>query len=342
MDFFIYYTVIYLVYLFTSYEIYNRYLTILLPVCTFALELHSFFRIYNSRSQLKKLGILICIGIMIAVTGLIIDCYYVNGNIYINMSLTLIISLSVYMMILSMAYALRIAELYNDYEISSLQLLQAKNQIAVQKEYYDALSGQINEIREIKHDTRHFIGVIKRLAENGYYDELKHFLDEYDEMTETEPLPVFCENVVANSILGYYSLMAKEAGIRFCCTCSIPKGLSVSDIDLCIVLGNAVENAIEACKKLDNRQAGFVSVEARTVKNQLLIKIENSYNGCLSIQNGEYISTKNDKSHGLGMKNIKKVIESYRGFVKTEQTRDVFAFMAAFPVEEKNTEKEKN
>lgn len=83
-------------------------------------------------------------------------------------------------------------------------------------------------------------------------------------------------------------------------------------------------------------------MEARTVKNQLLIKIENSYNGCLSIQNGEYISTKNDKSHGLGMKNIKKVIESYRGFVKTEQTRDVFAFMAAFPVEEKNTEKEKN
>jgi len=332
--FFIYYTVVYLVYLFTPCEIYNRYLTILLPVAAFTLEFHSFFKVYNERHQMKRLGILIYWGVVLAISGLIIDCYYINGNIYFNMSLALIISLSVYMMILCIVYALRIAEVYNDYALSSLQLSQAKRQIATQKEYYDALSEQVNEILEIKHDIRHFVGVIKGLSENGRFDELNHFLNEYDEMTETEPLPIFCENVVANSILGYYSLMAKEDGISFHCACCIQRQLSISDTDLCIVLGNAVENAIEACRKLDNPEARFVSVEARTKNNQLLLKIENPYNGRLKIQNGDYISTKNEKFHGLGIKNIKRVVEAYGGFIKTEYSGRIFTLMAAFPLHE--------
>jgi len=184
----------------------------------------------------------------------------------------------------------------------------------------------------MKHDTRHFVGVIKGLFENRCYDELKHFLDEYDEMTETEPLPIYCENAAANSILGYYSLMAREAGIKFYCTCSIQKQLSVSDTDLCIVLGNAVENAIDACKKLDDPKTGVVSVEARIINNQLLIKIENSYSGYVNVQNGDFISTKDEKSHGLGMKNIKRVVEAYGGFMKTEYIGKTFTFMAAFPI----------
>jgi len=193
----------------------------------------------------------------------------------------------------------------------------------------------VNEILEIKHDIRHFIGVIKGLTDNGRYDELKHFLSEYEEMTETEPIPIFCENVVANSILGYYSLMAKKAGIQFYSTCSIQKQLSVNDTDLCIVLGNAVENAIEACKKLDNPETRFISVEARTKNNQLLIKVENSYDGSLNIQNGDYISTKSEKFHGLGMKNIKRVVEAYGGFIKTEHNERIFTLMVAFPMHKK-------
>jgi hypothetical protein len=329
--FLLYYIVIYMVYLFTPCEIYNRYLTIILPASVFALEFHIFFKIYYGRNNIRKHGILVYWGTALAISGLIIDCYYINGNIYFNMSLALIASLSVYMMILSLVNVLRVAELYNDYVISSLELLQAKNQITMQKEYYNALSEQINEIREIKHDIRHFIGVIKRLSKDERYNELKQFLNEYDMITDTEPLPIFCDNAVANSILGYYSLLAKKSGIKFYCTCSIGRKLSISDSDLCIVLGNAVENAIEACEKLDIQQDRFVSVQARTINNQFLIKIENSFNGCLNVQNGSYISTKSEKSHGLGMKNIKRVVEANGGFIKTEYDRRLFTLMVAFP-----------
>lgn len=329
--FFLYYTVIYLMYLFIPHEIYNRYLTIPLPVSTFALELYSFFKVYFGRHNLKKFGMLIYWGVVLAISGLIIDCYYINGNIYPNMSLALLILLSAYLMIVSLVYAMRTADVYNDLAVSSSRLALAKSQIAMQKEYYDALSGQMDEIRGIKHDVRHFIGVIRRLSEEGRYDELKQFLSEYTEKTDTEPLPIFCENVVANSILGYYYLKAKESHIPFHCACSIETRLPISDSDLCIILGNALENAIEACGKLGNASIRLISVEARTMNNQLLIKIENSYNGCLNMQDGSYLSTKSGKFHGIGMQNMKKVVETYGGFIKTEHNGKIFTLMSAFP-----------
>jgi Signal transduction histidine kinase regulating citrate/malate metabolism len=107
--------------------------------------------------------------------------------------------------------------------------------------------------------------VIRGLSEQGRYDELKRFLGEYVEKTETDPLPVFCENIVANSILGYYSLKAKESGVLFRCAAGIQRQLSECDSDLCVVLGNALENALEAYGYLPNPNARFISTEARTV-----------------------------------------------------------------------------
>lgn len=271
-------------------------------------------------------------GIVLALSGLIIDCYYINGNIYPNMSLALLVLLGLCLMLLSLVSTLNIAGVYRDLAVSSSRLEQARNRITIQREYYDALSMQMREIRGIKHDIRHFIGVIRRLAEEGHYDDLKQFLGEYAKKTETESIPFFCENVVANSIVGYYSLKARESGIPFHCACSIPKRLSISDSDLCIVLGNALENAIEACSNLDNPGARFISTEVRVFNKHMLIKIENAYNGCLNLQDGYYFSTKNQKSRGIGIQNMKKVMESYGGFIKIEHNDMVFTLMAAFPL----------
>jgi len=265
--FLLYYAVIYLIYLFVPHDIYNRYLTIILPVSTFTLEIYSFFKVYFGRHYLKKYGIFVYWGNILAISGLIIDCYYINGNIYLNMSLALLVLLSICLIIISLVSALYIAEVYKDLAVSSSQLELARKQISIQMKYYDALSGQMNEIRGIKHDISHFIGALRRLLEERHYDDLKRFLGEYVQKVETDPIPFFCENVVANSILGYFSLKAKENNIPFNCACSIPKDLSISDSDLCVVLGNALENAIEACINLENSESRFISNEVVVLSN---------------------------------------------------------------------------
>jgi len=331
IGFLVYYTVLFMVYLFAPFEFYNRYLTVLLPVLTYVLEMHLFVKIYSNQQQIKKYGLIVYCGTVLAITGLIIDCYYINGNIYFNLSMALLILLSVYLMILSLVSAMQIGDLYNDFAVASFNLSQAKSQIDMQKEYYDALSLQINEVRSIRHDIHHFVGVLKQLSDEGRYEELSRFLSEYAEKAEMEPLPVFCDNIVVNSILGYYSLRLKHLDIEFRCSSSIPKQLWVSDSDLCVLLGNALDNAIEACGKLPSRKERFISVEVRYMKGQLLVKIQNSFNGIVDKRDKDYYSTKSSPYHGFGLWNIHKVADTYDGFVKIEHSTSVFTLMAAFP-----------
>lgn len=330
LHFLIYYAVLFLIYLFVPNGFYGRYLTILLPAAAFAIEIYSFFKVWFNWRNLKKYGLLIYLGTVLAISGLILDCYYINGNSYINLSLAMLTLFSAFMMILSLVSALRMADVHSELALSSSQLVLVKKQISMQTEYYNALSAQINEVRAVRHDMRHFVGVMTQLSREGQYGELERFLSEYAYKNETEPLPVYCENVVANSILGYYSLKAKKCDIKFRCVCAIPKQLSISDGDLCVVLGNALENAFEACEKLNRTDTRFISTEVRITGGQLLIKIENSYNGLLNQRDGHYRSVKSGQSHGIGLWNIQKVVDTYQGFLKTEHNGTMFTLMAAF------------
>lgn len=332
LGFLIYYTVLYLLYLFIPHGFYNRHLTILLPVCAFAIEAYLFFKVYHNRHHMKKYGLLIYWGTVLAITGLIIDCYYINGSIYLNLSLSLLLLLSVYLMILSIVAAMQAADVYSDFAVASVGLSQARAQISMQTEYYDALREQMGEVRAIRHDVRHFVSVIRRLSEESRYEELTTFLSGYVEKTDPAPLPVFCENIVANSILGYYSLYFKKRDIPFRCTCQIPVQLPISDSDLCIVLGNALENAMEAYTKQELHQTRYVAAEARSMTGQLLIKITNTYNGIVNRRGDSFLSTKSDASHGLGLQNIKKVVNTAGGMIKTEHNAETFTLMVALPV----------
>ena len=125
--------------------------------------------------------------------------------------------------------------------------------------------------------------------------------------------------------------MFSTTACRFSCACCIPKELPVSDSDLCIVLGNALENAMEACAKLGTASARSVSAEVNTIGGQLLIKITNTYNGTVSRAGERYLSTKVQPYHGMGLQNIKKIVDGYGGYIKTQHDEATFVLMVALP-----------
>jgi len=331
IGFVIYYSMLYLIYLLVPKDIYNHYLSVYIPTLTYILDIYLFLKIYRGRDKLVKFGIVVFLGAILVIIGLAIDSYYINGKIYMNMSLTMMILFIVFSFIMSGVYASRIGDLYDDFTVSSSRLKLANNQIAMQKEYYDTLSGQMNEIREIKHDISHFIGVMSHLAEEGKFNSLRMFLYEYCEKVKMDQLPLFCQNNIANSIIGYYFLRAKEHGIHFESRCFISGQTTMSDSDLCIVLGNALDNAIYACRQMDPSKVRFVSIVAETMKGRRLIKVKNSFQGQLEINDRRYISAKAGNSHGHGIRNIEKVVEAYGGLVKIEHNDKVFTIMVAIP-----------
>jgi len=331
VGFLVYYIILYLVYFFAPQNINNLYLAVIIPMLTYVLDIYLFIKIYRGIETIKRLGMLVFWGAILVIAGLTLDSYYINGKIYLNMSLTLLLFFTLFSFIMSWVYSKRMGDLYDDFTQSSSQLELANNQITMQKEYYESLSTQMNQIREIKHDIHHFVEVMHRLADAGSIDQLRSFLDEYSEKTKMDQLPVFCENVVANSIIGYNYLKAGRYGIPFTSRCSIGREFAMSDSDLCILLGNALENAIDACSKMENTDQKFVSVDAETIKGQWLLKVRNSHEGILVIEDGRYVSSKGGKSHGLGIPNIKRVVEQYEGVVRIDHTENEFTLMAAIP-----------
>lgn len=327
--FFIFYIILYLIYLFTPSDLYNHYLSIWIPLLTFVLDVYLFVKIYTGWDKMIKYGMIVFWGADLIIIGLAVESLYINGKIFIDMSLAMMIFFMIFSVIMCWVYAMRLGDLYDDFTISSSRLELANKQIDMQKQYFNTLSGQMNEIRVIKHDINHFTGTMSRLAEQGQFDRLRMFLNEYCEKTKLDQLPIFCENTIANSIIGYYYLRAKEQGISFKSQCKIGEYIQMSDSDLCIVLGNALDNAVYACTKMEQRKDSYISIEAAKMNGQQLIMISNTYNGQLRISNGQYISLKGESSHGYGMQNIKKVVETYGGFMKIEHDQEIFTVMVA-------------
>jgi len=327
----IYYIILYSIYLLAPTVFYNDHLSVAIPLLSYGLDFYLYTKIYHGRETLKKFGMPIFWCTVILILGLGLDSLYINGKIYWNMSLILLFLCMVFLLVMNSIFNKRMEDIFDDFTTSASRLELANNQIAMQKEYYDSLSAQMNEIREIKHDVRHFTGVLGQLVEEGQFDKLKEFLYQYSEQVKTDQLPVFCDNTIANSIIGFYYLNAKKFDIPFEGECVINKQSQISDSDLCIVLGNALENAIYACRQMEPSQHKFVSIDVKTVNGYCLIKVTNTYSGNLTIHDGRYISAKGGNSHGLGISNMEKVVNSYGGFVKIDHDEEVFTIMIAIP-----------
>lgn len=330
ISFFVFYSSLYLIYLFVPQGFYNSHLSVLLPSLTFTIDIYLFIKVFKWSDKLSRHGMIAFIGEFLLAVGLSVNSYYINGKIFYNMSLSLLIFFTFFLINMLWLYAMRMGDFYDDFTISTSRLEIVEKQIAVQKEYYDALGRQMNEIREIKHDINHFTGVMRQLADDGNVDKLRTFLSEYCDKAQLDQLPIFCEHTICNSMIGYYYLRAKEYGITFTSHCHITDKIGMSDSDLCIVFGNALDNAINACKHIE-QQSGFVSIDTDAMKGQRLIKVTNSYQGELIYKDGKYISSKNGNSHGFGISNMTKVVEAYGGFVKIEHKEGIFTFMAAIP-----------
>jgi sensor histidine kinase regulating citrate/malate metabolism len=155
---------------------------------------------------------------------------------------------------------------------------------------------------------------------------------EYSEKAKADPFKELSDHTIVNSMIRYYYLQAKENGILFENKCVIDSRITISDSDLCIILGNALDNAITACKQLDSSKSRFVSIEAITKVDKWLIKITNSYNGQLVMHDGRYLSSKDQSVHGFGIQNIEQVINANGGIMQIEHNKKVFTLRAIVPI----------
>lgn len=191
------------------------------------------------------------------------------------------------------------------------RLRQENQMLSLQQQRYENLKTAIEEARQARHDMRHHLNHISMLAEENDMEALKTYLAQT--VSRIPDLDMrFCENRAADSVLGYYCVLAKREGIPFSAQIDLPQTLPVDEIDMCLVLSNLLENALEASLRTVPARR-WMKVNAYVhAERLLLMQVENACDGEIKETNGVFRSSKR-KGNGIGIQSVRHIAEKNGG-----------------------------
>lgn len=204
-----------------------------------------------------------------------------------------------------------------------MQMEEKYNKIQYANEYYEVerIQNMYNESRKLKHDLRQFITMALGYMEEKRYDEAKIFLGEtMKNRIEEYSYYKYCDNRLVNYILNDKNERCRLQDIEFKCMV-IGNMKYINEIDMSILLGNVIDNAIEAAQKADDK---YVNVEIE-MRGSIIINVENSIRDTFLGRKEPFLTTKADSlNHGIGTKSIQDIVSKYYGEITyTEQNRSV-------------------
>ena len=186
-----------------------------------------------------------------------------------------------------------------------------ENIIAMQRGYYPLLIERIEEARRARHDLRHHLGMAQKLLLSGDNEELKQYLDRYAGEVFNLPALTFCENHIVDVIMRHFDVLAQNYQLDFSVDAQLPEKTSLEDADLGNLISNLLENALEACLYVPTEKR--ISITIKQIKDQVVILVENSFDGYVRTKGGKYLSRKSPNREGLGLASIKAIAAKYGG-----------------------------
>lgn len=201
------------------------------------------------------------------------------------------------------------------------------------KHYAENAKHQYEEIRRIRHDMKQSYCVVQQLVSEKRYAELDAYLPQMNDQINSMASTVNTDHAIINAILNTKLSTAKKMGIKvFCNTVKDLHAEQIEEIDLCHLLGNLLDNAIEAAEKCPDGTTKYIEI-AITERNQILaITIKNSY--CENeLQPELKINKSNKAEHGFGLKTVKRIAKKYHGFVDIYTENHLFCCGVTLQIE---------
>ena len=200
----------------------------------------------------------------------------------------------------------------------------------------ELIEKQVNEIQNMyrqvrgwRHDYRNHIQNMKILLSENNYIKLDSYLDELAEDLNTVDTVIKTGNIMADAVLNSKLSVAEKLNIKTTVKAVIPENIPLTDVELCAVLGNLLDNAAEACEKLTEEKR-FLRVYISKLKGQFYISVQNAA-GSVNKVGGVYRSTK-EGEHGYGLFRIDRIAKKYGGYVNRQNEEGIFATEIMLPL----------
>ena len=171
----------------------------------------------------------------------------------------------------------------------------------------EALRESQQKTRAYRHDLRHHLQYLSGCLENGQYEQAQRYIHEINAEIEAARVVTYCENEAANLIFSAFAARAEAQGVKFSLQAVLPHILPISESDLCVLLSNALENALHACKGADD------SIEVQTYERneKFFLQVVNDCREAVRFEDG--IPVTDRPGHGIGVSSICAIVERYGG-----------------------------
>lgn len=203
------------------------------------------------------------------------------------------------------------------------------------QQQYEEIKAVYLNMRGWRHDYHNHLQVLKAQMDQSEFLKARTYLDSLEEELRRVDTYVKSGNTMIDAVINSKVSLAVDKGIRIDCKAQVECQLSVSDVDLCIILGNILDNAIEACNQIET-QKRFIRIYIVINGQQLYISVQNAAKEDLNFEEKNYISKKRG-NHGLGMKRVAAIIEKYEGYLKLSNEVGIFGTEITIPLTENKT-----
>lgn len=176
---------------------------------------------------------------------------------------------------------------------------------------------------------RHNLAAIDALLSAGNVQKTRDYINQVQSGIEALTLRHFCENNLVNLLCSSFSDKAERAGIRLTVDTVLPEALHISDMELCAIVSNGLENAFRAVGELENDRR-WIELHSSIRQDKLLIEIRNPYAGQVSYEDEMPVS--NREGHGNGCRSIRSIAQQHRGVCLFEAEDGVFVLRVVLPM----------
>lgn len=213
---------------------------------------------------------------------------------------------------------------------------QTEQLLEMQKLNYAQLKEKIEETKGLRHDMRQHMRVLRGMLESGENEELDVYLTQFEEamceenvISSKTPM-IICDNMAVEAILQYYIQRTEYLNIPMEVQGGLPADLWMPETDICPMIGNILENAVEAVQRQKTEGVRYIHLHLNVAKGNWLIELENTYEGEIQKKGEQFYSSKRNGC-GIGTESVKKIAERYGGFVIFEVGEKTFRAAVFIP-----------
>ncbi len=198
----------------------------------------------------------------------------------------------------------------------------------VQQENYEYLQYREEETKKFRHDYRNHLNSLQILCKEKKYNDVEKYIEEISERFNGYNIYISVCNSFVDAILNYYLQKVNKFNVRFIVSGKMPNSCNIVMFDLCTIISNLLDNALEAVEK-NKEDDRWIEMTFRYDDLMIYCNIINPYDGKLNINDNKFISRKNSKNHGYGLSNVKRSVELYSGSIDIKTENGMFKVLIA-------------